>query len=107
MSISSEYLNTLPEIYREILSAFPDVEPSRRVGWGLAYQTLFGALESKYSMGEIVAACENMEQGGAVTIKNRFFVHPTKIGEEMIAGLTGAEAPPTPKVPPFSPPPVE
>ena len=34
------YAESLPSIYREILTAFPRMEPNRRQGYGLAFQTL-------------------------------------------------------------------
>ena len=34
------YAQTLPTIYREILAAFPRIEPGRKAGYGLAFQTL-------------------------------------------------------------------
>ena len=34
------YAESLPPIYREILGAFPRLEPSRKQGYGLAFQTL-------------------------------------------------------------------
>ncbi len=99
--VSKEYVDSLPLVYRDILTAFPEIEPARKPGWGLAYQTLAARLDDKhsrgeiaqpYSLSEIVQACENMQQGGAVVIKNRIFVHPTVIGEEMITLLTGKKA---------------
>ena len=35
MPISDEYVNSLPEIYRDILAAFPRFNPTRMVGHGL------------------------------------------------------------------------
>ena len=103
-SVTTEYLNGLGNIYRDILSAFPRLEPTRKSGYGLAYGTLFEYLRSNYSPDEIKEACSQMERGGAVSIKNRMFVHPTELGEEIIAALTGTKAA-QPHVPPFSPPP--
>ena len=34
------YANSLPPIYREILAAFPRLDPSPKQGYGLAFQTL-------------------------------------------------------------------
>jgi len=95
MAVTQEYVDNLPSIYRDILAEFPALEPSRKIGYGLAFQTLFEALkDKKWSFGQIMQACEKMELGGAVTIKNRIFVHPTTIGEEIIAELTGKHAVP-------------
>jgi hypothetical protein len=101
--VTQEYLRTLPPIYRDILTAFPKLEPSRKAGYALAYQTLYEELRDRYSFDEIVAACEAMAQGGAVEIKQRIFVHPTDVGEDIIAGLTGKKSPES-RVPPFPPP---
>ena len=102
--VSKTYVDSLPLIYRHILAAFPKIEPARRAGEGLAYQTLFEHLRSRkrpllkkgekaeWSLGEIIEACQNMEKGGAVQIKQNIFVCPTPLGEEMITLLTGAKA---------------
>ncbi len=89
-----EYAKTLPEIYRDVLSTFPAVEPSRKAGYGLAFQTIFEALKQKRSLGEIIAACEKMQVAGVVEIMHRMFVHPTLLGEEIISAVTGKEAQP-------------
>src|ERR1043166_6857208 len=34
------YAKSLPDIYRDILAAFPAIEPGRNAGYGLAFQTL-------------------------------------------------------------------
>jgi hypothetical protein len=103
MSVTKEYLRGLPTIYQNILQSFPKLEPGRKAGYGLAYQTLSAALSKYYSFGEIVKACENMADGGAVEIRNKIFVHPTELGEEIIAEMTGQKAPQE-EVPPFLPP---
>jgi hypothetical protein len=103
MPITADYVKSLPDIYRDILAAFPRFDPTRKVGYGLAYQSLYSALNGKYSLGEIRLACENMAAGGAVEIKNEIFVNPTPLGEELIAAITGGTVPP-PAVPPFKPP---
>jgi hypothetical protein len=104
MPVTQEYVAELPQIYREILSAFPSLEPQRKKGYALALQTLSSELRRHYSYGEIKAACEQLAQGGAVEIRNEIFVCPTDLGEELIEGLTGKKAPPIPKVPEFVPP---
>ncbi len=107
--VTKEYVEGLPQIYRDILAAFPEIEPARKAGEGLAFQTLFGRLRDaaygedlrsyveadrkrSWSIGEIIQACQNMEKGGAVQIKQRIFVCPTPLGEEIIALLTGKQA---------------
>jgi hypothetical protein len=100
-TITQEYVNQLPDIYRDILSAFPEFDPDRRLGFGLAFQSLYSALEGKYGVGEIRAACEEMQKAGAVEIRERIFVHPTALGEEIIEKLVGQTVPPRERVPPF------
>lgn len=103
MSVTDEYVKNLEPIYRDILAAFPRFDSTRKVGHGLSYQSLYSALNGKYDLGEIQLACERMAEGGAMAIRNEIFVHPTDLGEEMIAALTGERAS-MPTVPPFNPP---
>lgn len=106
MAITPEYVEKLPPIYRDILAAFPAMEPTRKAGYGLAYQTLYERLRPHgHSLGEIILACKQMAEGGAVQIKNNIFVHPTPMGEEIIAALTGKEAAAPLTVPEFPVPP--
>ena len=65
MTVSEEYVKSLPEIYRDILAAFPQFDRTRKAGYGLSYQSLYSALNGKYSPGEIQLACESMAKGGA------------------------------------------
>lgn len=104
MPVTHEYVENLPAIYRDILAAFPQFDSTRKIGYGLSFQSLYSALNGKYTLGQIRLACEEMAKGGAVEIKNEIFVHPTALGEEMIAAVTGG-AVPQPAVPPFKPPP--
>jgi hypothetical protein len=90
------YADSLPPIYREILGAFPRIEPSRRQGYGLAFQTLAADFENRamtFGLSEIIQACQELERNGLVKIKNRIFVHPTDLGEHLIALMTGQQAP--------------
>ncbi|MBM4034841.1 MAG: hypothetical protein FJ291_24115 [Planctomycetes bacterium] len=89
-----KYAEGLPEIYREILAAFPRFTPGRKAGYGLAYQTLDDDFERRgvrYTMGEIMLACEKLAERGLVEIKHGFFVCPTDRGEQLIAAVTGQE----------------
>jgi hypothetical protein len=86
------YAEQLPLIYREILTAFPRVEPNRKAGYGLAFQTLAADFEEQgldFGLGEIIQACEQLEGHHLVTIRHRIFVHPTDYGERLISVLTG------------------
>ena len=103
MPISDEYVNSLPEIYRDILAAFPQFNPTRTVGYGLSYQSLDSALDHKYRFDQIKTACESMAAGGVMEIKHDIFACPTPLGEELITAITGIAAP-TLEVEPFPPP---
>ena len=90
------YADSVPLIYREILAAFPRIEPSRRQGYGLAFQTLAADFENRgltFSLGEIIQAGQELERNGLVQIKNGIFIHPTPLGERLIAFITGQQAP--------------
>jgi hypothetical protein len=40
MPITDEFVKSLPAIYRDLLAAFPRFDATRKVGSGLAYQSL-------------------------------------------------------------------
>jgi hypothetical protein len=91
------YAESLPPIYREILAAFPRIEPTRRQGDGLAFQTLAVDFDSQgkgFSLGQIMQACEQLEQQGLIKTKHRIFAHPTPLGERIIGIITGQLAQP-------------
>ncbi len=101
------YADTLPPIYREILAAFPRIEPHRRQGQALAFQTLAADFEEQkkgISLGEIIEACQELEQHHLVKIVNGIFVQPLLLGERLIVIITGQQAPVV-KVPPLPAPP--
>ena len=100
MPISDEYVNSLPEIYRDVLAAFPRFNPTRMVGHGLTFQSLSSALDDKYRLGQIKMACENMAEGGVMEIRRKLLACPTPLGEELITAITGIAAP-TLEVAPF------
>lgn len=103
MPVTDEYVKSLPAIYRDILAAFPRFDATRRAGYGLSFQSLYSALDGKYSLGEIRLACQRMAEGGVMEIKNEIFAHPTPLGEELIPAVTRGSVP-VPAVPPFPPP---
>ena len=45
MPISDQYVQNLPDIYRDILAAYPHFDSTRRAGYGLSYHSLYSALE--------------------------------------------------------------
>lgn len=90
------YVESLPPIYREILASFPRIEPNRKQGFGLAFQTLAADFEDQQkgiTLGEIIQACQALEQQRIVEIKHRIFAYPTQLGERLIATMTGEHAP--------------
>ena len=98
-----EYADSLPPIYQEILRSFPRIEPSRRQGFGLAFQTIAADFENRgidFGLDEIMAACQELEHNGLVENKHRIFVHPTPLCERLISLMTGRMAP-TVKVAPL------
>lgn len=99
--ITQDYLSTLAPIYRDVLAAFPRFDPTRQYGEGLAFQSLHSVLDEQYTLGEVRAACLELERGGAVEVRNKIFAHPTEIGEQIIEAITGKRPV---SLPPFMPP---
>ena len=64
--ISTEYLESLSKIYQDILAVFPKVDPRRYRGSGLAFQSIYSALDGKYTLAEIKLAAHELELGQAV-----------------------------------------
>src|SRR5437773_2754563 len=86
------YAKRLPPIYRDIMAAFPTIEPGRKAGYGLAFQTLamhFANTQQGYGLGEVQEACKQLADSGFIEVKNGIFVHPTDLGEQLIAVVTG------------------
>lgn len=99
MKIPDDYVKKLPGIYRDVLAAFVEFDSTRKAGSGLAYQSIYSALDGKYTLGQIKLACEAMAERDVMEIKNDIFAHPTPIGEELIKAIKE----PPPSVPPFPP----
>lgn len=96
------YAKNLPPIYRDVLEAFPAIEPGRKAGYGLAFQTLamhFTNTNREYSLGDVQLACEQLAEEGFIEIKNEIFAHPTDLGEQLIAAVTGKQRASTPNLP--------
>lgn len=92
-----DYAQSLPEIYREIFATFPRMVPTRRIGYGLAFQSIASDFADRglpYKIGEIILAGERLQQHGLVEIKHQIFLQPTELGERVITALTGQQAPP-------------
>ena len=107
MPIDDQYIKNLPDIYRDVLEAYPQFNSTRIVGDGLAYRSLYSALadeNKRYSLGQIKRACENMADVGLMVIKHSMFACPTPKGEELISAITGRMTPVS-DVPPIEAPP--
>jgi len=86
-----EYAERLPPIYRHIMAAFPEIEPGRKAGYGLAFQTLtahFFNTRRQYGFEEVRQACTLLAQNGFLEIRKEIFAHPTDLGEQLIAAVT-------------------
>jgi hypothetical protein len=86
--IAPEYIESLPEIYKEILRAYVMFTPQNRVGEGVAFQSLYVGLSEHYTLAEIRVACEKMADAGVLEIRNEIFVYPTQSGSTLIAAIT-------------------
>lgn len=98
------YAKTLPPIYRDIMAAFSAIEPGRKAGYGLAFQTLalhFANTDREYSLGDVQLACKQLAEAGFIEIKNEIFAHPTDLGEQLIAAVTGKPPASKPSAPPL------
>ena len=102
MPIDDQYVKDLPEIYRAIFAAYPRINPARQAGHGLSCRSLDSELQ-EYHFGQILQACEKMEEVGLMEIKRSDFACPTSSGEELIAAITGI-TPANPEAPPLNPP---
>lgn len=96
------YARGLPAIYRDILAAFPAVEPGRKAGYGLAFQTLaahFANTGRSWSFSDVRVACDQLARNGFLQIRNEIFAHPTELGEQLIAAVTERPRASSPDVP--------
>jgi hypothetical protein len=96
------YASSLPDIYRDILAAYPEIEPKRKAGYGLAFQTMaahFANTKKGHGFQEVQDACMRLADNGFVEIKNGIFAHPTGLGEQLIAAVANQPVAPPPMVP--------
>ena len=108
VAFPKEYIESIPEIYKEILGSFPKIQPHRNFGDSLAVHTIQVKLQEMgkpHSLAEIKTACNRMADQGVVSISVGMFVEPSDIGERLIEDLTGSPAR-QPEVPEFPSPPV-
>ena len=100
--IPQDYVDNMPEIYKKIFSAFWMFNPTRKQGHGISANSIFSVVSDKYTLGEVLVACDSMADNGVLEKKNGNFYHPTELGEEILLAVTG-KAPV--EVPPFQLPP--
>lgn len=90
------YAEQLPQIYRDVLTAFQDATPGRRFGEPVALATLDKHLinqNRRYDAEETTLAVGKLVANGFLASANRFdFFQPTPLGEELIAAVTGRRA---------------
>jgi hypothetical protein len=104
VKISDEYVNSLPQIYKDIFGAFWMFNPTRKQDYEIPVQSLFSVLSEKYTLGEIALACDSMSQRNVLEKTNKDFYHPTSLGEQILLAVT---AKPPVEVEPFPEPPTE
>ena len=102
-TVTAEYVDNLPEIYRDVLNAFWTFNPQARPDWGIAPESVHVMLRDKYTRGEIRGAFQQMVEGGALASSDQTFFRPTVIGQQIIDVLQ--EAVERPNVPAFPLPP--
>lgn len=100
--IPPDYVESMPDIYKKIFGAFWMFNPTRKQGHGIAVQSVYSAVSDKYSLGEVISACESMAAQGVLEQKNGNFYHPTELGERILEAVTGKKVE---EVPPFQLPP--
>lgn len=96
------YAGRLPQIYRDILGAFPEIEPGRSAGSGLALQTLaahFANTHRGHDLGMVRAACIRLVKNGILEMRNGIFAHPTDIGERLISIVANKPMAPQAEIP--------
>jgi hypothetical protein len=102
-AVTPEYVETLPDIYKDVLNAFWMFNPQARPDWGIAPESIHVMLRDKYTRGEIRGAFQQMVEGGALVTSDQIFYRPTAVGQEIIESLQGAAE--HPAVPAFPSPP--
>jgi hypothetical protein len=104
-----QYCDKLPQIYKDVLSSFPEINSARREGDQLTEQSIVEHLigeDNDYLQLEITDAVEQLTGKGFLTsnpydVPSRSgirTVRPTIIGERLISSITGKSARPS-KIP--------
>ena len=97
------YADQLPDIYRDVLSAFTTADPRRRYHGDLSLETILAHVHNRrqasgnaevYDPQELMLALINLADAGfLVRVEPDPYYFPTEVGEELIAVLTGRRAP--------------
>lgn len=92
-----EYADRLPAVYADILTAFQRADPDRYEGDGLLVGTLKARLatDTDYNPGVIGVALGRLAEGGFFHYEDYPGVYrPSRLGEELLAAVTGHRAKP-------------
>ena len=94
-----DYAAKLPQIYKDILAAFPVADPQRRRGDALQLERILGGLpSSEFDTGrpprrDVEDAIENLRDAEILNDNGFTGFYPTDLGERLIGVLTGHPAP--------------
>ena len=89
LMIPQDYIDTLDDIYKDVLRAYVMFNPQGRRDEGVAIPSLYSGLyDKRYTLAQVRVACERMAEAGVVEIRDNIFVHPKPAGRELIAALT-------------------
>jgi hypothetical protein len=94
-----EYAAKLPEIYRDVLAAFPKADPARRQGDAVQVERLLQALPGtqfdtdRPTLRDVSEAISNLRFEELVEDTGFEGVYPTELGERLVAAITGRMAP--------------
>jgi hypothetical protein len=114
MTITEDYVKSLPTIYRDIFIALAELGAFNRRSFGVSIQSVAahlqdvlrngGRLHTKsgkpHTLADILEALENLEQGNAIQLRSTNIV-PTDLGMELMRKVAGHHPG---SVPPFVPP---
>lgn len=92
-TITRDYTDSLPEIYRDILKSVPRYRSQFKFGGSVAVASLAALLGDKHSYAEVRLACDRMAEAGVLRhVHEQSFV-PTEIGDQLVEMLAGGSFP--------------
>ena len=106
MRITEAYLDDMPEIYRDIFTAFYNLGHSLELGWEASYLVGYGKLDAKYNHTTfflaLIEACDNLVKAKMLTKDCRTHVYSlTENGKLLTEAVVGKKRQPIPKfIPP-------